>query len=355
MCAPRGFIVALLILVGVILIGVNLSACDETMFIYVTPTPTPCDVDFRDLVPKGWAPVNRFVVKTGGLGPESQCVVVYRLDAQQDPQKIAPFEGVVYRRDHGEPPRSILAYPLRLPGRFYLGEHNVDVYTGTLITGTEWPQVVVVDWDWEGIIVEASLFQWYDLEKNNPFAPYDPNKMNYKLVGWFMGDGGVTVEQNRVTARERIAGSRSRLANRKVYAPHAQTKTYYQPNGKQVDPETDLVALVQCIDPNAACYPERTVLEFYQKLNSDSALEGLMTPEAFKLVQGNNLKYGCASKRADVERALVQDITIQDAQSQVTVTKGQCKSKDGKFTPMTRVVWTLERNNEGKWLLKKSQ
>jgi hypothetical protein len=353
MCAPRRFIAALLILVGVML-----SACDEPSVMFATPTPTPCDVDFRDLVPTGWVPIKTFVIKTGGLGPESQCAVVYRLDAQKDPQKVAPFEAVVYRRDHGEPPRSILAYPLRLPERFYLGEHNVNVKvpTDTLITGTEWPQVVVEDWDPDGIIVEASLFQWYDLEYKNPFAPYDPNKMNYKLVGWFMGEGGVTVEQNRVTVRERIAGSRSRLANRKIYVPHNQTKTYYKPNSdKLVDPETDLIALVECTDPNAACYPERTVLAFYQAFQDNSALEGLMKPEALEALKDGKLKYGCASNRADVERALVQDITIQDAQSRVTVTKGQCKSKEGRLTAMPRVVWTLERNKEGKWLLNKSQ
>ena len=363
MCAPRRFIAALLILVGVILIGVMLSACDETSFIYVTPTPTPCDVDFRDLVPTGWMPIKTFVIETGGLGPKSQCVVVYRLDAQQDPNKVAPFEGVVYRRDHGEPPRSILAYPLRLPGRFYLGEHNVNVYTGTLITNTlttsalitdtGWPQVVVEDWDPDGILVEASIFQWYDLEYKNPFAPYDPNKMNYKLVGWFMGEGGVTVEQNMVTVRERIAGSRSRLANRRVYMPNSGTKTYYKPNGILVDPETDLIALIDCTDPNAACYPERTVLAFYQELHNEDALEGLMTPTAYGLLKGKNLKYGCSPDRSQVDRALVQDIKVQDGdpQSRVTITKGQCKLKDGKFTNMVAVTWVLERNKEGKWLL----
>jgi len=368
MCAPRGFIVALLTLVGVILIGVMLSACDETSFIYVTPTPTPCDVDFRDLVPTGWVPVNRFVVETGGLGPKSQCAVLYRVDAQDNPNKIAPVEGVIYRRDHGEPPRSILAYPLRLPGRFYLGEHNVNVYTGTLITNTlttsalitdtGWPQVVVEDWDPAGIVVQISLFQWYDLEYKNPFAPYDPNKMGYKLVGWFMGEGGIQVGQNVITVAERITETRSRLAYQKVYTPNLIGKTWsysqLENSFKRVNPDTvGMIAQVECKDPNAACYPERTVLAFYQDLHNEDALEGLMTPTAYGLLTSKNLKYGCSPDRSQVDRALVQDIKFQDGdpQSRVTITKGQCKSKDGRFTPMARVVWTLERNKEGKWQL----
>lgn len=365
MCAPRRFIVALLILVGVMLIGVMLSACDETSFIYVTPTPTPCDVDFRDLVPMGWVPVNRFVVKTGGLPPESQCLVLYRLGAQLDSQKASSVEGVVYRRDHGEPPRSILAYPLRLPERFYLGEHNLNVYTGTLITGTQWSQVVVEDWDPAGIVVGVSLFQWYDLEYENPVAPYDPNKMGYRLVGYFLGEGGIQVGQNVITVAERIAETRSRLANRKVYTPKpiGNTRSYSRSQNSftRVNPDTeDMIALVECTDPNAACYPEQTVLDFYQYFNNDSTLKGLMTLDAYdKFTQDKGLtfKYGCSSNRSQVDRVLVQGIKVQDGnpQSRVTTTKGQCKLKDGKFTSMVAVTWVLERNKEGKWLLQSSR
>jgi hypothetical protein len=354
MCAPRRFIAALLILVGVML-----SACDEPSVMFATPTPTPCDVDFRDLVPTGWVPIKTFVIETGGLGPKSQCAVLYRVDAQDNPNKIAPVEGVIYRRDHEMPPRPIHAYPLRLPGGYYLGEHDVYVRVGELISGAAKPQVVVEDLDMESNIVEASMFQWYDALEDQPLAPQDSSKMSYKLVGWFMGEGGVKVERDQVTVMDRIAVSRSRLAYQKIYVPNDKTKSYYLPgNGKLVDPEMNLIPLVECANPNAMCYPEKTVLDFYQDLNNDSALKGLMTPDAYdKFIQDNNLKfkYGCSSNRSQVDRALVQDITIQDAQSQVTVTKGQCKSKDGKFTPMARVVWTLERNNEGKWLLKKSQ
>ncbi len=329
--------------------------------VFATSTPTPCDVDFRDLMSTGWVPIQTFVIKSGGLGPESQCAVVYRLDAQEDPQKVAPAEGVVYRRDHGEPPRSILAYPLRLPGRFYLGEHNVNVYTGNLITGTQWPQVVVEDWDPDGLVVEASLFQWYDLKYNDPFAPYDPKKMGYKLVGHFVGEGGIQVKQNVITVAVRIAGSRSRLAYQKTYVPDDKARSYYIPAcGNLVEPETTMVALVECIDPNAACYPEKTVLDFYQYFSDDSALTKLMTLDAHsKFTQDKNLefKYGCLSDRSQVDRVLVQGIKVQDGkpQSRVTITKGQCKLKDGKFKKMVAVTWLLERNALGKWLLKESK
>jgi hypothetical protein len=261
---------------------------------------------------------------------------LYRLDAQKDPKKIAPVEGVIYRRDHGEPPRSLQACLLRLPGGYYLGEHDVYVRVDKIITDAEWPQVIIEDLDPEGNIVEASLFQWQDSEKDNAFAPYDPNKMLYKLVGWFTGEGGVKVEQDKVTVIDRIAGMRSRLANRKVYVPDTGTKTYYRSNGKLVDPETDLIALIDCTDPNAMCYPERTVLAFYQVFQDNSALEALMTPEALQALKDGKLKYGCVPDRASVDRALAQD-------------------KEGKLTNMVPVTWVLERNNEGKWLLKSSK
>lgn len=361
MCAPRRFIAALLALVGVVLVGLALFACDESTYPFVTPTPTPCDGDFRDLVPTGWVPIKTFVVETGGLGPKSQCAVLYRVDAQQDPKKIAPVEGVIYRRDHEMPPRPIHAYPLRLPGGYYLGEHDVYVYTGTLITGADKPQVVVEDKDPEGNIVEASMFQWYDALESQPLAPQDSNKMSYKLVGWFIGEGGVTVDQNQVTATERIAGSRSRLAYQKVYKPNGQTKSYYQPgNGKLVEPEMNVISLVECTDPNAMCYPEKTVLDFYQNLNNNSVLTGLMTSEVYtKFTQDNdlNFKYGCSSNRSQVDRALVQTIKIlgTDDKPQIAVS-GQCKLKGSPVkVAMTPVTWVLERSKEGKWLLKKSQ
>jgi len=296
------------------------------------------------------------VIETGGLGPKSQCAVLYRVDAQKDPKKIAPVEGVIYRRDHEMPPRPIHAYPLRLPGGYYLGEHDVYVRAGELISGADKPQVVVEDVDMEGNIVEASVFQWYDALEDQPLAPQDSTKMSYKLIGWFMGEGGVKVEPNQATVIDRIAVSRSRLAYQKIYVPDNKAKSYYLPgNSRLVDAEMNLISLVECADPNAMCYPERTVLAFYQAFQDDSILEGLMTAEALLLLKNGKLKYGCSSNRADVARALAQDITIQDTQSQVTITKGQCKSKDGKLTPMARVVWTLERNKDGKWLLKKSQ
>jgi hypothetical protein len=125
----------------------------------------------------------------------------------------------------------------------------------------------------------------------------------------------------------------------------------------RVNPDmVDMIALVECTDPNAACYPESTVLDFYQYFNIDSALKGLMTSDAYdKFTQDKDLKfkYGCLSNRSQVDRVLVQGIKVQDGnpQSRVTITKGQCKLKDGKFTNMVAVTWVLERNKEGKWQL----
>ena len=350
MFAPQRFIAALLILASL-----ALPACDDSQFIFVTATPTPCDGDFRDLVPTGWVPIKRFVVETGGLPPPSQCAVLYRVDAQQDPEKIAPVEGVIYRRDHEEPPRPIHAYPLRLPGGYYLGEHNVNVRVDKVIASADRPQVIVEDWDLEGNIVEASIFQWYDALEDQPTAPQDSGKMYYKLVGWFTGEGGVKVELDQVTAKDRIAGSRSRLAHEKVYKPNVQTRSYYQPgNGKLVEPDTNVISLVECAGPDAMCYPEKTVLDFYQNLHNADFLKGIMTAGAFESLQknGSKFKYGCSSSLDQVERAFVQDIKIQGSDDKPQIVASvKCKAVNGSLSKPVAVTWTLERNKDGKWLL----
>jgi hypothetical protein len=118
-----------------------------------------------------------------------------------------------------------------------------------------------------------------------------------------------------------------------------------------------MVALVECKDPDAACYPEKTVLDFYQRATVDNNLGDLMTAGALADWLTGTLKYGCDPNHANVVRALVQGIRVQDGkpQSRVTITKGQCKLKDGKFKNMVAVTWLLERNALGKWLLKDSK
>jgi hypothetical protein len=353
MFAPRRFIGALLILASL-----ALPACDETSFIsiYMTATPSPCDGDFHRMVPQGWTLDDKKLLDTDDDG-ESECVVFYRADTTVNPKKIAPVYGVVYHHDRGEPTKWVYPYPLQLPNGYYLGEHQVSARMESVLSGLNRRVLIVEDKDFEDNIVEASLFVWHG-DNGQSINPPDPKEQYYELLGWFMSEGGVQIGQDIITVTERIVGTRSRLANLKIYRPNQEAKPYYQPKtSKLVEPETELISLVECNDPDAVCYPERMVLKFYQNLHDDSGLEGLMTPDAYsKLMQDKQFKYGCGSNRADVDRVLVQDLKIQgnDNKPQIVVT-GKCKSKEGKLTNMIPVTWTLERNNQGKWLLKSSK
>jgi hypothetical protein len=244
-----------------------------------------------------------------------------------------------------------------LPNGLYLGEHDVEARVADALTSVVGPELIIEDIDPEGNIVEASLFGWRDSKANEPDTPPDPKAMYYQLLGMFLSEGGVQVGQDVVTVTERIAGTRSRLAYRKVYRPSEKSKTYFKPDdpSKLVDPETTMVSLVECLDPNAVCYPEKTVLDFYQKVRDDAALGELMTDEARSALRAGNLKYGCLPNRSQLERVLVQDLKIQgtDEQPKITVT-GKCKLSDASLKDMTPVTWQLEKI-AGKWRLKGSK
>jgi hypothetical protein len=350
MVAPPRLVSAILILISLILPGCDGVAQNLTL----TLTPGVCDGDFGSTMPKGWLLISRTVLNTGGLGP-AQCVVLYRLDAQKpNDKKIAPVGGAVYREDHGGPPRWVYPHLLQLPNGLYLGEHDVKARVADALTSVDGPELIIEDIDPEGNIVEASIFGWHDSKASEPDASPDPKAMYYQLLGLFLSEGGVQVGQDVVTVTERISGTRSRLAYRKVYRLSEKSKTYFiKPDNpsKLIDPETAMVSLVECVDPNAVCYPEKTVLDFYQNVKDDVALAGLMADDALKALKEGKLKYGCPPDRSQLERALVRELKIQgsDEQPRITVT-GKCRLRDASLKDMTPVTWQLEKS-AGKWQL----
>lgn len=350
MIAPHRFVVTALILLSMVL-----TDCDSPPGSDPTPTPEWCHADFGNLVPQGWTMIPPPTALDTDGDNEIECVVFYRLDAAQDTNKITTVGGAVYRRDHGGPPRSVYPYLLKPPLDSYLGEHTVSAKSRQALSGAEGFELVVEDRDLEGNTVQATIFGWHDPEKNNPDAPPDPKKMYYRLLGLFRGEGGVEVRPDSVVVTDTMDGTRSRLAYHRVYTPTAKSTTYYLNNTSTlVGPkETEVVALIECRDPKAVCFPEKTVLDFYRNVTgNDAVLEGLLMPDALKQLKNNQLRYGCALNQAKPEHVSVQklDVIRDSDQPQVRV-EVKCTPKD---TKPTTVIWTLEKY-DGKWRLKSSK
>ena len=318
--------------------------------------PATCNGDFSGLMPKGWTFINQFALDTDGVAP-LECVVLYKFDTQtQEGQKITPVGGVVYRQDHGKP-RWIYPHPLTPPGNFYLGERQVGARVDNVLTGSPEPELIIEDRDAGGTIVQVSLFGWRDSKQDQADVEPSSNSdiMSYKPLGLFQGDGGVTVEKDKVTTLTRRKDTRSQLADRRVYVPRSDKKNYYEPNAESLTiAEIDVTSLAMGDDPTASPYPEKTALAFYRDVKDDAKLNGLMTPVALGQLKEGRLVPKCVSDRAQLDRVLVQTLrwtTVPEDNPQVIV-GGKCKLTDGSVKDLPDTTWLFEKNSEGKWRLK---
>jgi len=165
----------------------------------------------------------------------------------------------------------------------------------------------------------------------------------------------VFVETDKVTIRERLKDTRSQLVYRRVYKS-SEDKSYFKKGSQNlVDPETEVVPLVMPDDPTTARFPEKVVLEFYQRITDTQAIAPLLihTPLT-KLTALLNNQYGCNGvDRSQIARAWVEDIDWPhnaDIKPEVTVKKGKCQLKDGSVKEFANITWQLERN-DGQWQL----
>ena len=345
---------ATLILISLML---TMSACSG----FTLTKPATCNGDFKGLMPKGWTFINQFALDTDGVAP-IECVVLYRFDTQtKEGQETTPVGGVVYRQDHGKP-RWIYPHKLTPPNDFYLGETLVVPRVGDVLTGSPEPELIISDTDKTGTIVQVSLFGWRDTKEDQPdMEPsINPDIMSYKPLGLFQGDGGVTVEKDKVTILVRRKDTRSQLADRRVYAPRADKKNYYNAGNFDLPApaETDLISLAMGDDPTASPYPEKTVLAFYQNIKDNAKLAGVVKTDIFtatvNALQDRTPAYTCSVARDQLDRMLVQALNWNagtEADPQVIVS-GKCKLKDGSVKDMPATTWLLEKNLEGKWRLK---
>jgi len=333
-------------LIAILACGV--SACGG-----LSLSPPRCNGDYRGLVPAGWTFISQTPLETDGSEP-AECVVLYRFDPQKEATRRSPVDGVVYRQGHGKP-RWIYPHLLDPPDNFYLGEGQVSPRVDQALSGSPEPELIIEDRDSQGTLVQASLFGWHDTKKDQPDVEPTANVdvMGYRPLGLFQGNAGVTIERDKVTLLVRRQDSRSQLADRMLYEPRPDKKSYYTDTLKLPAPsEQEIVCLTLGDDPTSSPYPEKTVVAFYQRIKDDAKLEPLLTQEARDQIKGGKLAYGCSPDRSQVERVFIQTINWNagtDDQPLVTV-GGQCKHRDGP-RPMMETTWQFEKV-EGKWRLK---
>jgi hypothetical protein len=291
MIPPNRLVVAMLILMGLVLVVVG---CDIGLS---GPNSITCNSDFSPLLPPDWKIVSQSKLENEN-STELRCVAFYRFDVPRNGWGKVAVGGTVFRVDRNRP-NDIHAYPLSLPDGHYLGENQVSARPLDVLSDLEGKEVVIED-KLGDLVVEASIFSEQDIEnsEDNP----------YKSRGWFIGDGGVKVELDKVTTWTRRLGTRSQLADRRTYTPR-ENQTYYQKgSAKLVDPGTPvLVSLSMPEDPATSEYPEKVVLAFYESLTDTDKLRGLMTTAAFTTFVKTDPIYGCLNSSLPAN-VLVKDI-----------------------------------------------
>ncbi len=364
MITPPRLVSAILILFGLAMAG-----CTSDVFGSGGSASITCDSDFSSLLPPDWK-----IIGHTALEPDNQsqlvCVVFFRFDVPKGGWPKVPVGGVVVRQDRNRP-HDLHTYPLSLPGGTYLGEHNVSAREAAVLSGitvTEAiTQVIVEDKTAEGIIVEASIFGWREAGKSEGSG--------YNLLGTFLGDGGVTVEPDKVTVLVRHAETRSQLADRRIYRPHDQS--YFQKDGfKLVPPFTvGWVTLSMPEDPATSEYPEKVVLAFYENLTDTTKLGKIMAPEVLNQFKRRDQVFGCLNGAqpanvviTDVQYIQASPVPSHTENSNVVITEtitvtGKCLTivNDKIFgTEVTKLVWQVkwekddpERNELDRWVLLK--
>ena len=266
------------------------------------PEQVSCNNDFSRFVPKGWKIVSHIPLATDNKD-QLQCIVFYRFGQVQGDN--SPISGMVIYQNLKHP-SEIYAYPLEVPGGRYLGEHQVSARVAPALTAYGSGQIIIEDRTAEGVVVEASIFQWRGSDK--------PENGAYESLGWFVGDSGVTIELDEVNVLTRRLGTRSQLADRRIYKPR-DGKNYYQNDSiKMVAPETtDLVSLSMPDDAAKSPYPEQVVLSFYENMIDVNKLQGLLSPDTLRAFLQHDPSFGCL---VDPNRigVLVKVIDYNDAE-----------------------------------------
>lgn len=241
---------------------------------------------------------------------KDEWVVFYKFDLVEGAtgRQFSPISAAVYNDDHGDPP-VIFPYELHPPGRRYLGEQNCEAEPKDLITTNEGPELLVSCFAEEDLVVDLSVFHWYDYDKDDLLKKPSGERQGYECLGFFHGSGGITLDGSKVIVKERIEG-RSQLSEKKVY--QVRDDSYFQPEkGEPWPPVETSVEFAFGVpeDVTQSPYPEKVVLAFYQALGQDNLLAQNYLSErgGLKAKVGTD-SFGTAARGDEIQKVLVKDI-----------------------------------------------
>ncbi len=317
------------------------------------------EVDLRAILPDSLQAVDVQRLDPNA-GPERQWLVLYRYDVTE---KFSPIAGVVYRADRGgnNQPPVIYPYPLRVPGRDYLGTENVSAQMADVLSKRPGLELVVTNKNASNLVTEAAIFSWRDLFPDGRWREHNSNERFYECMGFFRASGEVIVTQDRVIVKE-LAGDRSQLARLYAYTPDENGSYLVDGVQLKIAEESRIgFAFGQTSAVLDSPYPEKVVLAFYNALgNPDVDLRSFLSTNGQTLLESDLPGYGCDPWSPNqVARATVHEIKYftsvesqtenGEAQQSLVELQVRCKPKqEDTLTPYTQVGWFLIRE-AGKW------
>ena len=225
-------------------------------------------------------------------------------------RKSSAIVATVYNDDHGVSP-VLFPYGLYPPDRADLGEQNCVAEVRDLILTNEGPELLVNCFVGEGSIVDLSVFQWYDHDKDDLSKKPAEGRQGYECLGSFHGSGGITIDGSRVVVKERTE-ERSQLSLKNVYTYNVQWGSYFQPGGKHLwPPEETSIEFAFGVPEDVAQYPypEQVVLAFYLALGQNNPLAQTYLSEASGLKNGvGSYSFGTAASGDRIQKVLVKHI-----------------------------------------------
>jgi len=328
-------------LVWLLLLGVVVTGC-RTVQGAESNKVIPINLD--ELFPGNLQPLPNPRPPAGAQDKPERWIVFYRFDLTKGKEASEPISAVVYRPDQGNGPSPINPYALDLPGREYLCEHSCSARLEDVV-GDKQKELLIED-KFQGQLVRVSIFTWPE-----DGGPYEP-------LGHFWGDGGVTVEKNKVTVL-RLLHDRSQLAWRYLYYPwkYPQGHSYYRPDQSLVEPfEAEIVPAYGLPDkPWESRYPEKVIIGFYYQVlagqegkNRKNPVGDYMSAEVWEsLGKCEKPQCGCPWPRSQIKRVLIKQIGLPGELNETFIPAGG--GGEGSFRVQVPVQVVCESGKRRQW------
>ncbi|MFB0536000.1 MAG: hypothetical protein ACETWR_13580 [Anaerolineae bacterium] len=311
-------------------------------------------LDFTRILPETKRPQEVQLLDADG-DVKDEWIVFYQFDLVEGAtgRQFSPIGAAVYNDDHGDPP-VVFPYELHPPDRVYLGEKNCVAELGDPITTNQEQEVLVKCFAEEGLVVDLSVFQWYDHDKEDLSKNPGEERQGYECLGFFHGSGGITLVESRVTVKERTE-ERSQLSRKKVY--NVKMGSYFQPGGKELwPPEETGIEFTFGVPGDVAQspYPEKVVLAFYLALGQNDPLAQTYLSErsGLKNAVGSD-SFGTAASGDQIQKVLVKRIIYtpngekEERHEPVRVTVSVASVTSDGEDPARDVTWEVVWESPG--------